>query len=312
MLADLIGEHPTLKKLKHSLSALGAQRTPLVIVGEKGVGKSLFGAHVHQHSDHRGQPIAVMNATTLDERDQRILILGGEPTMLTTTRKSILERATTVVLKHIDHLRPHIQDDLAEVLLSQTLRRPGSNALRSVSGRIIITIRESPGTLFKIGRMTARLVEALRSFKSLTIPPLRKRVEDIPALALYFFGQLKLWNRSRSLRGFIRGSRLDPDLESLLKHYRWHGNVMELKVFIRSLVILPYQNLLNAEEYQEVTAMIANVDEGREFSLKDSMHRIEQIIIARAIEQCNGNVRKAGQLLGLSESAIHRRKALLR
>jgi DNA-binding NtrC family response regulator len=312
MLADLIGEHPALIRLRHSLPALGAQFAPLVIIGESGVGKSLFSAHVHRHSGHRVHPIASMNATTLDERDQRIQIFGGEPTMLTTTRRSILERPTTVVLKHIDHLRPHLQDDLAEALTTQKVHRPGSGALRFVSCRLIVTVRNSPAVLHRNGRITARLFDALRSFKRIVIPPLRKRVHDIPLLALHFLDQLRHQYLSKAIRGLKRGKHLDPSLESLLKRHRWEGNVMQLKVFMRSLVVLPYRDLLDSQEYQEVTAMITNVGEGREFSLEASMDRIEQIIIGRAIQRCDGNIRKAGQLLGLTESAIHRRKALLR
>jgi DNA-binding NtrC family response regulator len=155
MPADLIGAHPALQKLKSSLPVLGARQTPLVIIGESGVGKSLVAAHVHQHSERRHRAPDILNASTLDERDQRIRLFGGEPTILTTTRKSILENPTTVVLKHLDHLRPHLQNELAKALVTQEVQRPGSDTYRAILCRPIVTLREPPEKLLKKKRLSA-------------------------------------------------------------------------------------------------------------------------------------------------------------
>jgi DNA-binding NtrC family response regulator len=113
------------------------------------------------------------------------------------------------------------------------------------------------------------------------------------------------------IRGHLNGKRLDPKLLSLLRHQPWRGNVMELKVVVRTLLVLPYERLIDEVEMKEINSMIAHVEEGKEFSLEAAMNRVEQAVISRAIESCGGNIRKAGQLLGLTESAMHRRKATL-
>lgn len=313
MLAGLVGADPALQKIRQSLPSLAARRTPLVIIGEAGVGKALVAAHIHEHSDLHINPLTHLNATTLDERDQRIGLFGGEPRMLSTTRRSILENQTTVVLKHVDYLPPHLQDELARVLSAQNVRRHGSSETRAVLCRTIITVRNRLSALQKRGRLTNELHQLLRSFQSISIPPLRRRQGDIPILVMFFMRQ---FHRERSGSGpFFRGiaapDTIDRKLITLLKRHPWTGNIMELKVFVRSLLVLPYSELLRTTEMQEINSMIAHVEEGKEFSLEAAMNRVRQAVVKRAIESCNGNIRKAGQLLGMSESAMHRRKALL-
>jgi DNA-binding NtrC family response regulator len=144
---------------------------------------------------------------------------------------------------------------------------------------------------------------------------LRKRGTDIQLLALTFLKALvKEYGRQPrtfTVRGLQENNKLDARLVTVLTQSSWEGNIMQLKVFVRSLVVLPYDKLMNAEEHMQVTAMITNVAEGREFSLKASMDLVRQAIVSRAIDACGGNIRKAGQLLGMTESAIHRRKATL-
>jgi len=91
MLDEIIGRDPSIQKIKYSLPSLAQNSTPLIIIGEGGVGKSFLAAHIHAASPLSLRALESLNFSTLPERDQRINLLGGEPPDLTTTRRSVLE-----------------------------------------------------------------------------------------------------------------------------------------------------------------------------------------------------------------------------
>jgi DNA-binding NtrC family response regulator len=312
----LIGGSPALKKIRAAIPHLASERMPVVITGETGVGKSLVASHIHSLSPFRSSQLEVINFSILRERDRQIALLGGEPPELTTTRRSALENSTTLVLKHLDQANSFLQRSLAESLTTQKVERLGSKEKHLVSARIIVTLRQSISTLVSDQQLHPALADTLSTCKHILIPPLRKRKSDIPVLAEYFLH--RFFDRLHSLvngqiehvKGLTNEGTIDPVLAGFLKRQKWPENITELKAYLRSLIISDYEDALREREKIEVTKMVMMVEEGKEFSLWQSLAVIEQEIIHRALDKYEGHRTKAAQMLGITGSSVRRRLSL--
>jgi DNA-binding NtrC family response regulator len=290
MLPELVGSHPAIETLRRRIPKLAAEDTRLVVVGESGVGKSLFVAHIHKQSSRGSLPLKSVDMSLLKERYQRILLLGGGFPELTTTRRSVLEYPTTVLIKHIDCANPYLQDRLADALTTMEIRRPGRNDRRPVTSRVVFALRRNPSVLHRSGRITPSLHSILRTCRRVQIPPLRRRTEDIPRLTEYYLPEAT-----------------DPSLVDALRQHQWRGNVLELKAFLRSIVVRSHEEALREFEKQQLEKMIMLLEEGGTFSLQRSLGLIADGILERALSKTGGNYTKAARLLGLTESTVRRR-----
>ena len=310
MLDEIIGNSPAINRLRKLLPTLAHQPTPLLIIGEGGVGKTFFAAHIHAQSPRFRLPLERINFSLLTERDQRISLFGGEVPELTSSRRSILELPTTVVLKHIDHANQYLQDKLAESLTTMQVTRMGSTIAHPVVCSVVFTLRESLSCMKSRNLFSRNLVEFLQSLKRIIIPPLRERQEDIPMLAEYFFKKFR--SKAHAVdgiiqRGFDENGKIDSPLAVLIQNQLWEDNARDLKAYVRNLMVLTPEEELRQYEKLELLKMISMVDEGDEFSIPASISKIEDGIIGRALVKHTGHMMNVAQHLGLSDRAVRRR-----
>ena len=249
----LIGGSPAIKRIKASLTKLSADTSPLVITGEPGVGKTLLSSRIHANSLLKDRPLESINFQTYSERDQRIRLLGGSPPELPTTRRSVLELPTTVVLKHIDCATKYLQERLAEAIPKREIIRLGTKDQRPIRCRIIFVFNDSPNELFRKGHFIPGLSKMLSKFQIIDLPPLKKRKEDIPELAQHFFTQFQVHRRKQIDQNFIK----------LLLHNRWNENILELKSFIKTFDMPPDEIAIQQKDRIELAKMNLMIDEGK-------------------------------------------------
>lgn len=311
--AEIIGLSSALQRIKAKVSRLSADPGPLVIVGETGVGKALLARIVHLNSRRGEHPLESMNFALLGEREQRIGLLGGGPPELTTTRRSLLELPTTVVLKHLDHANGFLQDQFVDAITSGKVERLGSGESHTVRARTILTFRKSLARLFKERRMVGCLYEIAKSFSHVHLLPLRERREDVIPLAEHFVREFYesphrvVDGMFKKVRGFDKDGHIEKDLAAELIDKGWEENVTQLKAYVRALILPTYGEAYGEVEKLEAVKMVLLTEEGKEFSLRHSMQRVEQAIIERALDKYQGNRAKVAQMLGLSERSIRRR-----
>jgi two-component system response regulator HydG len=312
---QLIGGSPALRKIRAAIPRLAADTTPIVIIGEPGVGKSLVASHIHSRSRFKSSELEIINFSLLSERDQRIKLFGGGPPELNTTLRSFLEDPTTLILKHLDQASLYaIQERLTEFLQTLTVVRPGINEKFQLAARVIFTFRSPVSDLSKNKRIHSTLAELLNTYETLRIPPLRSRKEDIPILAERFLH--RFYDRLHSIvdgniehvQGLTNAGTLDPKLAEFLVKQKWPENVTELKAYIRSLIVPSYEGAIQEREKIEVMKMITMLEDGHEFSLRHSINVIENGIIQRALKKFGGHQVRAAQLLGLTERTIRRKR----
>lgn len=277
------------------------------------MGKTVLAKAIHAHSPRKSVALHSINFSILSEREQRVALLGGGPPELTTTRRSYLEAPSTVILKHIDHANRFLQEQLAKALEIRKITRLGSNTTHFALGRIIFTFKEPLRSLYRKGRITDPLFLRLREYEHVTVPPLRKRNEDIPLLVDHFLNQfldgsdLSDPERAHTTHSIKSNGKVQAGLLRLLQQQRWEHNVIQLKAYIRSILQLNHQESIQEEEKIEVMKMILMIDEGSEFSLRQSLSIIEEGIIQRALMKNAGHQTKAAQLLGISDRAFRRK-----
>jgi two-component system response regulator HydG len=292
----LIGGSPAIKRIKASLTKLSADSSPLVIIGEPGVGKSLLSSRIHAHSLLKDRDLETVNFKILSERDQRVRLLGGSPPELPTTRRSILELPTTVVLKHIDCAPIFIQKRLAEAIHKREIARLGSDEARPICCRKIFVFNNAPHELSRKGSIIPELSKTISKYHIIELPSLKKRKEDIPELAQHFFTQFQIH----------RNKNIDQKVVNLLIRHRWENNILDLKSFIKTLYVPPVEDLIQQKDRIEISKMNLMIEEGKEFSLKDALTRIEQVIVKQAMKKHEKCQVRAAQYLGMTDRSIRR------
>ncbi len=305
----IIGGSPALRRLRSALPHLASDPKPIVIVGETGVGKSLLASRIHALSPFKSVSAETINFSTMSERDQRVAVLGGGPPELTTTRKSLLEYPTTVALKHVDCASHYLQEQLAAFLIGKKIVRPGSCEMRLLNCRVVFIFQESPSDLSRRGLLVSSLSSLILQCRTIHLPPLRKRTEDIPILAEHFLQHSVACSKGPSESQI----KLTTDLLDFLVRQRWEENVLQLKAFVASLVTPSFESLLSQHERIEIAKIALMIDEGKEFSLKQSLARIEACVVSRALAKFAGCQSRTAQQLGTTDRSIrHLQETLMR
>jgi len=286
---EIVGTHPTVRWLKRRIRHLGREQTPLVIVGEPGVGKSLVAAHIHSHGPFHDRPLVLVDIGVLSERQYRIDLLGADGPVAPSPRKSLLEHPTTLLIKHIDRAHAYVQEWLARSLSSGRVLRDGAEKARAVACRPVFAFPRHPRRMSEGGRLAGSLSCLLEQYTTIEIPPLSERTGDIPALA-----------------GALLSDCVGETLGDTLRVRQWPDNIAGLKAYLWNLLVTSHSEAERSGEREELQKMLLLVKEGRHFSLKDSLARIEGGMIVRALARSEGNQAEAARILGLTDRTIRR------
>ncbi len=312
----IIGQSPPfLETLDHVSSAAPLFR-PVVIAGERGTGKELIADRLHYLSPRWDQPFLKINCAALPETLLESELFGHEAGSFTgADRRHIgrFERAGsgTLFLDEIASMSPRLQEKLLRIIEYGEFERVGGSQTLHSRARIISAANRDLPALADRGRFRADLLDRL-AFDVITIPPLRRRKEDIPLLAEHFALNMTQEMRRSFFPGFSR-----QVMEQLL-HHPWPGNIRELKSaveravyhsatdeIIDNIIFDPFASPFRLEENnrtvpeaekdkQPVTAPPAPTD------LKAHIRKMEQQLVRQALKDNKYNQRQTAEALSLS------------
>lgn len=286
VLQEILGPH--LAEQKALIPTIAQEDGPLLILGEEGVGKSLYARHIHAAAEGNKCDLPVVNLATTPLRDGWLTLLGSDFQHLSSTRRSVLEHDGIVLIKHIGAAPHSVQDQLAGALRSGSFIRPGSVRKAKVLCRPIFTLRIKGEERYRPALLADGLFRYLSGARRVTIPPLRERPGDISAIAREALG---------------RGPT--PELERFLLASPWPGNVTELKACLTLLRPVSGREGRPADEcLLEVAKLVLGIEEGRETSFTETMSRLRQKIAKQALRRTDGNIVHAAQLIGLTPAAL--------
>ncbi|MCP4199438.1 MAG: AAA family ATPase [Proteobacteria bacterium] len=233
---DIIGADFGLKGVMEMVRQVAPLESPVLLFGETGVGKDLIANAIHSISPRSERPFITVNSGAIPDTLIDSELFGHEKGAFTGAReqkRGRFERAHTgtIFLDEIGELPPQAQVRLLRVLQSKEIERVGGTASIPVNVRIIAATHRNLQEMIKANQFREDLWFRLNVFP-ITVPPLRYRKEDIPALVYHFIER-----KSKQL-GFQASPKLAPDAIDQLIAYGWPGNVRELENVIERTIIL--------------------------------------------------------------------------
>jgi len=233
--ANLIGESTTLKNVIDSASRAARTDAAVLITGETGTGKEVLAKAIHQYSRRREGPFIIVNCGSIPRDLVESELFGhlkGAFTGAVTNKQGRAEMADggTLFLDEIGEMPPEMQVRLLRLVQEGEIQKVGATSTIRVDVRIIAATHRNLGDLIKTGAFREDLYYRL-AVVPIELPPLRKRVEDIPEFVKYFFEQSREKHHREDLR-------FPASLMSHFTHYDWPGNVRQLVNCIVRLVVL--------------------------------------------------------------------------
>ncbi|MGQ9636054.1 MAG: sigma-54 interaction domain-containing protein [Bryobacteraceae bacterium] len=279
---------------------------PVLIRGETGTGKQLIARAIHNLSDRAKEPFVAVPCGAIPESLIEAELFGHEKGAFTGTvgtRIGYLEQAGegTLLLDEIGELHLHTQVKLLRVLQQREFSRLGSCKLIPLRARICAATHRNLEEMVEAGTFRMDLLFRL-NVMTIEAPPLRERVEDIPALAYHFLRQ-----SSRVFEKHV--TDISPTAMKLLQTYHWPGNVRELENAIQSAIIVTKNAIIGPEDLPR--AIRGNLEPAPEasqqsVSFEDHLLDYKTELARRMVAACNGNKTLAARRLGISRAYLHR------
>jgi two-component system response regulator AtoC len=240
-LSDFVSNSSAMQTFMHVVYRVVDSDAPLLIQGETGVGKERLARAIHIESHRSAGPFIAVNCGALPESLLESELFGHEEgafTGATRSRRGCFELAHrgTIFLDEISEMPVHLQVKLLRVLQDYEIQPVGAEKTIKIDVRLMTSTNRNLDEEIRLGRFRKDLYYRL-SVVSLTVPPLRERREDIPALVKSHIAFLR--KESCGLRPRIGGGRtIAPEAMTALSQYSWPGNVRELINVIERAMLL--------------------------------------------------------------------------
>jgi len=318
---------PAMKRLYEMLDVVAPTGLSVLILGETGVGKEVFAEALHRRSSRVGAPFLKLNCAALPESILEAELFGYEKgafTGATQTKVGLFEAADggTLFLDEVGEMAPSTQTKVLRALESGEVMRLGSSTTRKVDVRFISAANRDLRKLVASGGFRADLFFRLNGI-TMTLPPLRKRPEDVLPLAEVFL--------ARSARKLGKPPpRLGEEARKALGAHPWPGNVRELRNVIERAVVLcqgeslkPEDLLIHEGEIEAVVAQppapsatpLPGPPEDEQVTmrlpvrpaapeLKGKLEEFERAQLLDALAKTHGNQTRAAKLLGIARRTL--------
>ncbi|TAJ81278.1 sigma-54-dependent Fis family transcriptional regulator [bacterium] len=280
-----------------------ASKSTVLLLGESGTGKELFARAIHNWSERKAEPFIAINCVALSKELLESELFGHEKGAFTGAhqlKKGKMELADsgTVFLDEVGDISSELQTKLLRFLQEREFERVGGTKPVRVDVRIIAATNRDLDGAIKEGRFREDLYHRL-NVVPITLPPLRERKEDIPALAHFFMQRFALETK----KDFAEITR---EAQEKLLAYDWPGNVRELANVIERAVVLGQGPKVSLQDLPpRLTGAQSNAPPGS-LSYHEAMDATKRELIVRALAQAQGNRTVAAKILGLHKTHLLR------
>ncbi|EKD36232.1 MAG: hypothetical protein ACD_75C01590G0002 [uncultured bacterium] len=305
-LRDLVVKSPEMARVVQKAIKVAKVEASVLLTGESGVGKSMLAKLIHGMSPRKEQPFVKINCgaipTSLMESELFGYERGAFTGALASGKIGLIEAANkgTVFLDEIAELRPEMQVKLLEVIEDRQFKRVGATAATFVDVHIIAATNQNLQEQMRKGLFREDLYYRL-NIVPITIPPLRQRREDIPALAESI---LEKFNRDLPVK-----KKIDPVVFELLRQYDYPGNVRELINAIQRMIVLGEGETLGPADLPSEIRSFCEMQErgdGRPTPLKEALESYERKLLQKVLGQ-SGNLNHAAAELHIHPTTLWRK-----
>ncbi len=303
----IVGSAPAMKKVVEMISKVAPTDSTVLLIGESGTGKEIVANTIHRLSPRREKPFIAINCAALPDTLLESEMFGhvkGAFTGAENNKRGLFEEADggSIFLDEIGDMALLTQAKLLRVLQNGEIRPVGSSTSKRVDVRVVAATNRD-------------LVEAVRekvfredlyfrlNVVQIRIPPLRERMDALPALVNHFLSQAndKFGKNVREI---------DEATQMLLRNYPYPGNVRELESIISHAVIMSDDDCLHPQDLPEYVHRgfddrLALPDQSAENI--PTLSDMEARIIRNALERLDGNQTEAARRLGISRSTLWRK-----
>ncbi|MCC6697650.1 MAG: sigma 54-interacting transcriptional regulator [Candidatus Hydrogenedentes bacterium] len=308
---DLVGQSAPLRHIVSQIDLVAPTEASVLILGETGTGKELVAHEIHRRSGRNEGPLVRVNCASIPRELFESEFFGhvkGSFTGAVKDRAGRFETAEggTIFLDEVAEIPLDIQNKLLRVLQEKRYERVGDDRTRRADVRIIAATNRDLKQAVAAGRFREDLYYRLNVFP-IQVPPLRERLDDIPALAKHFVDL-----SSRDLK--CVQPRLTRTSVTKLQNYEWPGNVRELRNVIERAVILARGGTLDfdlpiAEQPAlPVRPAVKPDDEAQpEFLTEAELRRRERDNLRIILEKTNWKIKGpdgAAELLGVNPTTL--------
>jgi DNA-binding NtrC family response regulator len=296
----LIGAAPVMQRVYDLVAKVAPTEATVLLLGETGTGKELVAETIHGLSRRHKEPFLPVNCGAVSPNLIESELFGHERGSFTGAdrlHRGYFERANrgTLFLDEITEMPAELQVKLLRVLETSKVTRVGGNDPLTVDVRVVAATNRRPEEAVAKGKLREDLMYRLNVFP-ISLPPLRDRREDVDLLAEHFLGLLNKEHDTQ--KDFTR-----PALNRLKSH-SWPGNVRELKNLVHRAFIL-------ADEHIGLDSLPLGVQESAGSSLNvkvgTSLGEAERRLILATLEDCEGDKKKAAEVLGISLKTLYNR-----
>ena len=316
----MIGAAPTFRTALAIAAKAARNHTPVLITGESGTGKEMLVRAIHAASQRSRLPLRIVNVGAATPNSLESLLFGHEKGAF----PGAFERqigaiqhcdGATLALDEIDRMPLPVQERLAEALMVSNCRPMGARHSFRVDVRFIIASNHPLPDLVEDGEFLPELYQAI-SPVSITLPTLRERAGDIPALARHFLARIGEQPGLRPL-GITDGAL------ALLGAYDWPGNVRQLQAALFRAAVFCQGDALTADDFPQLTSMIGmgavaavsglpqHESAGVMLYTADghlrALEAIEADVIRLAIGHYRGRMTEVARRLGIGRSTLYRK-----
>ena len=294
---------PYVQEVYRQAARVARGQISVLIQGESGTGKELLARYMHESSAM--EKLIALNCAALPRDLLELELFGIERAVATgvEARPGKFEQADggTLFLDEIGDMGLETQAKILRVLQEGEVYRLGSDQPRQARVRVIAATNREIDDMVRGGEFRRDLYHRIAAWV-VELPPLRRRIDDIPNLAAYFLSQ-EARRQDLHAAGITRAA-----MEELTAH-SWPGNIRELRSAIaRACLFLEDGELV---ESQHLWRTLRRKMEGPPRTLKERINRFEKQQIEQALQATHGDAVSAAQRLGMSRATIYRRMKAL-
>jgi two-component system nitrogen regulation response regulator NtrX len=320
---QMIGNSPRMMALKEQIATVAPLSSWVLITGENGTGKELVARAIHSGGKRKDEPFVAVNCAAIPEELIESELFGHEKgsfTGATQMKRGKFDQANggTLFLDEIADMSLKTQAKVLRILQEQKFERVGGNQTIEVDVRVVAATNKNLPEAIKNNLFREDLYYRLAVIPIL-VPPLRRRVEDIPALFRHYF---ETFSREQGREP----KKVSEDAMQILKHYSWPGNVRELRNLVERLSIMCRGDTIMIEDVPaELLDAVAKAPLEAETAdqigpamplplsagLKEAKNQFEREFIIHKLKENDWNISKTAQLLDIERAHLHRKiKAL--
>ncbi|MEK6698381.1 MAG: sigma-54 dependent transcriptional regulator [Nitrospirota bacterium] len=304
----IIGKSSQLQEITANIQKVAPTNATVLIHGESGTGKELFARAIHFLSLRKDAPFVAINSAAIPRELLESELFGYERGAFTGADARKLGRLEladkgTVFLDEIGDMDMALQAKLLRVLQEQVIERVGGNKPIKIDVRVVAATNKDITKAVEAKLFREDLFYRLNVFP-ITIPPLRERRDDVPALALHFLNKYSAEVRKGPLT-------IAEDTMDILMKCPWKGNIRELENVMERAVIYADGGAIRPEhlgisESSILDALAEHVPmDGPLHCVAEAAQRIaESRRIRQVLKQTNGNKSRAAEILQVSYKTL--------